>query len=292
MRLAAITDEISQDFEHALKVMYEYGVKGAELRGLWNTNIADLSPEQVKEAVRLIKQYDMEVVGLATPFYKCDLRETENEFSGPMHLAPVRTRQKQMEMLERCINLAHIFETRLLRVFSFWRKCALTPDVEAEIVEAFEAPVAIAERENLILILENEHACMIGSGSETKQFMSHIHSSHLRVCWDPGNAFALGEKAFPDGYDAVKEYIAHVHVKDARRVIGPSGGYEAAWTVIGEGEVDYASQFAALKSDHYNGWISLETHFKPEHGSGADGKGTAEDGSRACLTALLKMLAN
>lgn len=263
-----------------------------ELRGLWNTNIADLSADQVNDAVRLIKEHGMEVVGLATPFYKCDLRESENELSGPMHLAPVRTRQKQMELLERCAKLAHTFDTRLLRVFSFWRKCALTPEVEVEIAEAFEGPIALAERENLTLILENEHACMIGSGLETKQFMSHIHSPNFRVCWDPGNAFALGENAYPDGYEAVKDYIAHIHVKDARRVIGPSGGYEAVWTVIGEGEIDYASQFAALKSDHYNGWISLETHFKPEHGSGVDGKGTPEDGSRACLTALLKMLAN
>jgi hypothetical protein len=46
MRPAAITDEISQDFEHALGVLLEYGVRDAELRGLWGTNILDLTPEQ------------------------------------------------------------------------------------------------------------------------------------------------------------------------------------------------------------------------------------------------------
>ena len=47
MKLSVITDEISQDFEHALDVMAEYGVTGAELRGLWSVNIADLSANDV-----------------------------------------------------------------------------------------------------------------------------------------------------------------------------------------------------------------------------------------------------
>ena len=69
MKLAAITDEISQDFEHALDVMLEYGVMGAELRGLWGTNIAELSEEQVVRAKKALKERGITVVGLATPFF-------------------------------------------------------------------------------------------------------------------------------------------------------------------------------------------------------------------------------
>src|SRR5689334_19389961 len=116
MRLAAITDEISQDFEHALDVMLEYGATGAELRGLWSTNIADLSDEQVERARAALQARNMTVVGLATPFYKCDLDvEAPNpgEEAGHMHLAQPRGLAQQMEMLERCIRLAKAFDTRL-----------------------------------------------------------------------------------------------------------------------------------------------------------------------------------
>src|SRR5215471_10482614 len=103
MRLAAITDEISQDFEHALDVMLEYGVTAAELRGLWGTNIADLSNDQVARARQALQDRGMNVVCLATPIYKCDLTSNvpnPGEAAGPMHLATPRGLEQQMAMLE------------------------------------------------------------------------------------------------------------------------------------------------------------------------------------------------
>src|SRR5207247_10860365 len=103
-----------------------------------------------------------------TPFYKCDLvagTANPGEAAGRMHLAAPRCLEQQMEMLQCCIRLAHTFETSLLRVFTFWRKAALTPLIEAQIVDAFAAPLALAEQEGVTLVLENEHACYIGTGA-------------------------------------------------------------------------------------------------------------------------------
>src|SRR5690348_4953743 len=125
LQLAAITDEISQDFEHALDVLLEYGATGAELRGLWGTNIADLSDDLVARAKAALNARGLRVVCLATPFYKCDLEigaPNPGEEAGHMHLARPRGLEQQLDMLKRCIHLAHEFDTRLLRVFSFWRK--------------------------------------------------------------------------------------------------------------------------------------------------------------------------
>ena len=259
--------------------------------GLWGTNIADLSAAQVEQAKNALKTRNMSVIGLATPFYKCDLiAEGDGEAAGPMHLAAPRGMQEQMDLLRRCIRLAHEFETPFLRVFSFWRKQALTPELEEQIIDAFDAPVNLAAQEGITLILENEHACYIGTGAEAGRVLDEFQSKNFRACWDPGNAFSAGEKAFPDGYEAVKSYVAHVHVKDAR-VVETEHGLQPQWCVMGEGEIDWPGQFAALRSAGYNGWLSLETHFVPKIGSGADGKGTNEDGSRLCLEALQKMLA-
>ncbi len=293
MQLAAITDEISQEFEYALDVMLEYGVKGAELRGLWGTNIADLSDAQAERAKTALQSRGMQVAALSTPFYKCDLAPraaNPGEAAGPMHLATPRGLEQQMELLTRCIRLAHFFETPLLRVFTFWRKEALTPEIETRIVDAFAAPLALAEREGVILGLENEHACFIGTGEEAGRIAAAIHSPHLKIVWDPGNAYFAGETPYPNGYEAIKHWLGHVHVKDGRMVETADAGPKAQWCVIGEGEIDYSGQFAALKRDGYTGWISLETHYKPETGSGPDSKGTAEEGSRPCLAALRSLL--
>ncbi len=294
MQLAAITDEISQDFEHALDVLREYGATGAELRGLWGTNIADLSDEQVERARAALQARKMRVVGLATPFYKCDLNvdaPNPGEESGPMHLAKPRGLDQQITMLKRCIDLAHRFDTTLLRVFAFWRKDALTPEIEAQIMNAYEVPLSLAAQAGVTLALENEGACFIGTGAEAARLAARINSPHLKICWDPGNAFYLGERAYPDGYEAVKPWIVHVHIKDAQTVETPDHGKKIRFCVVGEGEIDYPGQFTALKRDGYNGYVSLETHYVPERGSGPDGKGTPEDGSRPCLAYLQRIIA-
>jgi sugar phosphate isomerase/epimerase len=293
IKLAAITDEISQEFEHALDVLCEYGATGVELRGLWGTNIADLTDAQVERAQAAIAARSLEVVCLATPFYKCDMGTPDvTDPTGPMHLATPRGLEQQITLLKRCIDLAHAFDTRLIRVFSFWRKEAPSPQIDDRIVAAFDVPVTLAQDAGVTLALENEHACFVGSGAEAARIASRIDSPHFRICWDPGNAFALGERPYPEGYEAVRPWVAHVHVKDARMVVTPDRGPHAQFCVIGEGEIDYVGQFAALKRDGYHGYVSLETHFVPQQGSGPEGKGTPEDGSRPCLAALRNLIAS
>jgi sugar phosphate isomerase/epimerase len=53
--------------------------------------------------------------------------------------------------------------------------------------------------------------------------------------------------------------------------------------VVGEGEIDYAGQFAALAQAGYAGAISLETHYKAPSGD-------PEESSRACLAGMKRLV--
>jgi sugar phosphate isomerase/epimerase len=280
MKLSVITDEISLDFSHALDVMAEYDVRSAEIRGVWDGNIVDLSWEKALEVKAMLDDRGFVVSAIASPFFKCPLTDDEEGETGRTHLAKTRSLDDQMALLDRCVELAKLFDARLIRVFSFWKRGPLTPEIDDRIAEAFVEPVKVAERNDLVLALENEHACYHGTGVEAARLIEKVGSPNLRAVWDPGNAFFAGEEdAFPVGYDAIREHVAHVHVKDAVRL--PSG--DLAFEVIGEGAIDFPSQFAALKADGYRGFISLETHCRRE------GK-TPEDVSRLCLEALVRML--
>lgn len=279
MKLAAITDEISQDFEHALDVMLEYGVRYAELRGLWGTNIADLDRDQVRRARRALADRDMRAICLASPAYKCELETDEAAVAGRMHLAKARSFSEQLELLRRCADLAHAFDTSLVRVFSFWKRGPLTNEIEERIVQALSEAAETAGECQILLGLENEHACYLGTGAEIARVLDAVGSPHMRGVWDPGNALCAGEKPVPDGYQHVRGRIEHIHVKDGIR---EQDGL-VRWVVIGEGEVDYPLQFQLLSDDGYDGYISLETHYIPANG-------TPEDGSRPCLAALRQML--
>jgi sugar phosphate isomerase/epimerase len=280
IRLGVITDEISQDFEHALDVMLEYGVREAELRGLWGTNVLELDEAARARARAALSERGMRVCGIASPLYKCHLDPPAGDAdAGALHLAVQRTSEEQLAILERAIALTEYFDTKLIRVFSYWKAGELTDQVFARIVEGLRPAVQRAEEAGVVLGLENEHACMLGTGAEAARALNALDSHAFRSVWDPGNAFFSGERPFPDGYHAVWEHLAHVHIKDAVR--GPDGA--ARWTVVGEGEIDFQGQLSALTADGYEGVLSLETHYKEPGGS-------PERSSRACLEGLQRLL--
>lgn len=277
MKLSVITDEISGEFEYALDVMLEYGVKGAELRGLWGTNIADLSDEQAARAKKALDERGMTVSCIASPLYKCDLYGETGDATGQTHGATARNMDEQLAMVERCARMADFFGTKFIRIFAFWKRGELTDNIESDIVAALREGAAKAESLGVVLGLENEHACYLGTGAQIARVIKAVGSPALKAVWDPGNAFCAGELPYPDGYDAVKADMVHFHIKDAVR--GADGN---KFVCIGDGEIDYWGQLRALKADGYEGYISLETHFKPG--------GAAEEGSRLCLAALNKMI--
>jgi sugar phosphate isomerase/epimerase len=105
-----------------------------------------------------------------------------------------------------------------------------------------------------------------------------IGASSVKILWDPANAVFADERPFPGGYEAVKAQMAHVHVKDAARTA--KGDVECV--VVGKGAVDWPAHLRALKSDGYQGYLSLETHY--------NGLGDKEPSSRLCLERLIRMV--
>lgn len=280
MKLAVITDEIDADLGRALDVMAEYGVRGAELRQLWDKNISEAPADYWQRAKRELDSRGMTVVGIASPFYKCALPGAEPDGpAGPLHGASARGLGDQISLLERCVEAAHFFDTALIRTFSFWKSGLLTPEQEETIVDAYDEPAAIAERGGVVLGIENEHDCCLATGAQTARVLEEIHSSSVKAIWDPGNAFMAGELPYPTGYAALKDFITHIHIKDARVALG---ALVPEWTVVGEGAIDYAGQLAALKQSGYDGWLSLETHYR--------GHSTKEAASRASLEGLQRLL--
>jgi sugar phosphate isomerase/epimerase len=278
MELAVITDEIDTDLDRALDVMAEYGIRNAELRTIWGTNIADAPDEVIERAAHSLREHGARAIGLASPFYKCDLPMlTEDALSGigSLHDARERTFEEQLALLRRCVEIAGVLETNVIRTFTFWRKGMYTSEIEEAIVRAYDAPARIAEESGMTLVVENEHACYTGTGAQTARVLSEIASPNVRAVWDPGNAQRSGETSFPDGYAAIQPFIAHVHVKDVAR--------DGEWTVVGEGVIDWLGQLQALRRDGYSGYLSLETHYA--------GHGTKEASTRACLVGLQRLLA-
>ncbi len=278
MKLAVITDEIDADLEHALDVMAEYDIHAAELRFVGDKNIGDMKPAEVDELRKRLEAKGAYAISVASAVYKNSLPDTGDDSpTGPLHGATALGFEDQIDLLAKCITTAKTLGAPFVRTFAFWKHGSLTPELEDRIVDAYAVPARMAEDAGITLIIENEHACYIGTGAQVARVASRIGSPAVKVVWDPGNAVCAGEAAFPSGYEAVKPWIAHVHVKDAK----DTGSGHLEFCVLGDGVVNWPGQLKALKADGYDGYLSLETHYSKQ--------GDKEAASRECLEALVGM---
>jgi len=284
MRLAVFTDEVSQDLDKALKLATRYGADGVELRSVWNTPVAQLSEEQVSRLRGALDKADLQCAAIASPVFKCEL---DDDAAIAEHL----------QYLRNCLGIAKHLETRIIRLFTFWKHGPSAP-VWEKIKEKFRPAIPIAEEAGAILGLENEASTYIATAAEAKRFIEEMGSPAIKVVWDPCNEIYAEEgiTPFPDAYKLVAPWVVHVHVKDGRR--DPKTN-EPHVVCVGEGVVDWKGQFRTLLSRQYDGYVSLETHWRPqalteEQMNRPGGETFSESGEYAsdrCMQRLVKILA-
>jgi sugar phosphate isomerase/epimerase len=279
--LGIITDEISQDLGEALAFISSYNLRWCELREVWGKNVVTFSEKELERAKDLLVQHGVRVSALASPVFKWDLPELPAKTGGQRRdFENAFTEEDASMLLERIFRFAHFFGTPHVRIFSYWR--VETPETVFSIIrDRLSNAAELAAQNGIVLLLENEHACNIGTGAELGRMLREVNSPSLRGIWDPGNALMLGEVPYPDGYHEIAGMCPHVHIKDARRT-SLTGRFE--WVPVGEGSIDFKGQFKALRQGQFSGTMSLETHYRRPDGNKVES-------TRASLDGLLKLLA-
>jgi L-ribulose-5-phosphate 3-epimerase len=278
-RVSVINDEISQDFGRSCEVAAnEFGMRWIELRGMWQKNIVNLDSKEIAEAQRILKKYDLRVTDIASPLFKVAWKDDPRAKERPtddFHAG--FTFDQQDEVLERSLELAKTFASDRVRCFDFWRLDDPAPYREA-INETLRRAADKAGARGIILLLENDGGLNTATGAEAAKVLHAVESPHFMLNWDPGNAAANGEKAYPDGYNLLpKDRIGHCHCKDTVKQ-----GKDYDWAAMGTGIVDWLGQFEALKRDGYHFAVSLETHWQ--------GGGTPEASSRQSWSGMKGLL--
>jgi sugar phosphate isomerase/epimerase len=284
-KISVVGDEVSQDFQNVVNFAAEFNLGAIEIRSVWDKPPQALTTHDIDQMKRVLDGTGIQIVGIASPFLKCDIDD-------------LKAREEHLEILRACIKLAKAFDANLIRTFAFWKM----DDVEerwSEIVSAYDEPVKIAESEGIILGLENEASTSLATAKLTERFVREIDSSNVRVVWDPANEFhaeGWGETPYPDGYERLKCMMVHVHVKDSAKN-RDTGKIECV--AIGEGVIDWQNQLQALVDDGYDGYISLETHWRPalkidegllNRPGGSSFSEAGEEASQICMKNLFAMI--
>jgi sugar phosphate isomerase/epimerase len=280
-KIAVITDEISDDFDHACAVAAnDFGLSWVEIRGLWHKTIHQLDSGEVTRAQAVLAKYSLRVTDIGSPLFKVHWPGAPRSKFGSQKSDDAAVQadfKKQDEVLAACIESAKQFKTDKIRCFDFWRLDDVTP-YRAAIDDRVRAAADATKKQGIALVLENEFECNTVTAAESARLLKAV--SPLSLNWDPANAVMHGQlDAFPAGWSLLpKDRILHCHCKNAVR--DASG--KIAWSPVDIGLIDWPAQFRALKAIGYRNAVSLETHWR--------GASTPEASSRISWAGMKKQL--
>jgi 3-dehydroshikimate dehydratase len=241
IRFSAFADEISPDLEEQIAVLHEQGIHLVELRSVWDTNVLDLTDAQV---TRILERFGEEGIGVSA-------------IGSPLGKVPVDVPlEDELRRLERAIELARRFGAPLIRIFSYYPPVdALRQEPAAyrgEVMERLSRMALLAAGSGVTLVHENDTDLYGDTVQRCLDVLQSVRAPNLKAAFDPANFIVSGEVPYPDAYDALRPWLAHVHVKDAQP--------DRTVVAVGEGVARWPELLDRLRSDGYDGIFSLEPH--------------------------------
>ncbi|MFC5649117.1 Gfo/Idh/MocA family oxidoreductase [Paenibacillus solisilvae] len=249
-QLTGFADEASTDLLEQLNVITELGMNHLELRGLWGKNILELTDEEAERANALIKQHSCKVSSIASPLGKYSIID---DF------------KPQLAAAKRAIELAQLFQTPFIRVFSYYIPEGSDPaDYKQEVIRRMTELAALAEAGNVTLVLENDGGGLYaGTDERCLELLQAVSSPALKLAFDPGNFVLSGVRPFDEAYRKLEAYVAYVHIKDASADKG-------MFVPAGAGDAQIAELLDVLSRKETNLFLSVEPHLHKAHPEATD----------------------
>lgn len=245
LELGIVSDEISNNFAEAMHFASLWGVSIVEIRLLKSGRVPNVDKEDIEEVHRYLRGGDVRITALSPGIFKhplSKLNELEEELNGT---------------LPRTIEMAKTLSAPLIIVFGFEREQGEPESCYNVAVDFLRRAASIAERAGVRLAIENEPGFWCDTGANTRKMIDDVGSSSLGANWDPANAYGTAEHPYPDGYQAVRDKIFNVHVKDTKK------SSLVQCVPVGEGVLDWDGQIQALIRDQIVSHVTIETHCLP-----------------------------
>jgi sugar phosphate isomerase/epimerase len=238
--LTGFADEISPELEEQLDTLAQESISYMELRSVWNTNVLDLTDEEVYRVKSTAAERGIGISSIGSPIGKVPITDP----FGP-----------HLERFRRALHAAHLMEAPYVRVFSFFIPEGQEPGhFREEVIERMGILAGEAEESGVTLLHENEKEIYGDVPSRCVDILAGVASRALWATWDAANFVQCGVgHPHEEGYESLRPYIEYVHVKDA---LSGSGKVVPA----GEGNGQLPETLSALRASGFDGFFSLEPH--------------------------------
>ncbi|MBW3596763.1 MAG: sugar phosphate isomerase/epimerase [Planctomycetes bacterium] len=219
---AAIQKTAEQQFAAFAAMGLEYYTNRFIDAGHGVKNVMELTTDEITKIRHLEGEYDLSVSSLGSPIGKVKLRDEEDGTKN--RYAPFEAYLKND--VKKACELAHAFETKLIRGFSFYHPRGSDP--AEHIPQAVEQLGHIAEechRSDLTYGLEVEANLVGGNGELLREIHRQVNHPALVLIFDGGNLSSQGYNPYEvyQQYEAMKAGIGWMHIKDYKHPAPPAG---------------------------------------------------------------------
>ena len=178
-------------------------------------NVMDLSKSEIRDIRHLEDEYGLNVASIGSPLGKVKLLDVDD--GTPVRYVPFK---KYLEKdVKRACDLAHAFETKLIRGFSFYHPRGT--DAREHIPQVVDQLGQIADaclRSDLTFGVEIEANLVGHTGQILAEIHQQVENHALLMVFDAGNivsqGFSAGETL--EQFRAMKAGLGWLHVKDYR----------------------------------------------------------------------------
>ncbi|MGN1122477.1 MAG: sugar phosphate isomerase/epimerase family protein [Eubacteriales bacterium] len=234
--LSGFSDEITKDIDGQFAGLNKLGIQYFEPRSIGEKNIIKLTDAETENLRERMTKAQIQVSSIGSPIGKIKITD---DF------------EVHFEEFKRTVQIAKMLDCRYIRMFSFFVDEASADAHTDKVVEKLSRMVAYAEKEDVVLLHENEKGIYGNIARRCRTLFERIQSEHFKAVFDFSNFVECSQDTL-EAYELLKEHIAYVHIKDC---IHDKGVVPA-----GMGDGNLKAILGDLYNRGYNGFLSLEPH--------------------------------
>jgi hypothetical protein len=250
LTIGLITDEVSPSLDEGLAFEREEGIDTVDLRVIDGRNVMVLSRVELADAARRVRAAGLKVACICTPLLKWSPPGKTARAKGDQFGFALGDRTPR-EIYTAAFEAAEILGARDLRVFSYLAYDGYRTD---DLHEPIGDLLALADRFDMKLHIENEGVCNIAGFAELEAVVTAYRHPRLRALPDIANAYRASMPPSADDVSRLLPFTDMLHIKDYSDAAGH-------FVPAGEGDYPIATLLAAtLPAREAPLTLTIETH--------------------------------
>ena len=172
IKLSAFSDEAGSPLAEQIAALHDNNISLTELRSVGGKNVAELTADEAKSIYATLKNEGIALSAVGSPMGKVKISVDINEY---------------MDTVKHICELANIFETDRIRMFSFFE----AHEQREKVIDNLCKMVEVASSYGVGLYHENEKGIYGDTADRVLDLMGNVPG--LRFVYDPANFLQVGE---------------------------------------------------------------------------------------------------